>query len=140
MACPRLTAHEIGVLRNYADTFGRRWKSCLRLDWEQACEQVSSRLRPDTLQSLRNAAYFGPAGLVAFTFKGAWDSVTTETERRSPTKTVTMTCGDCGGSGHDHGPDVPCADEPETADSPASPCDEDCGQCDGSGEVSVLVD
>jgi plasmid stability protein len=54
-----LTDEELTALRAYAATHGRYWKAQLREAWMTASE-------PGILQALRNAAHFGPGGLIAF--------------------------------------------------------------------------
>lgn len=51
-----LNAEERDALVAYAKANGRMWKRRLRTAWENASES-------DILQRLRNASYFGPAGL-----------------------------------------------------------------------------
>ena len=56
----RLTTDEHAALMAYAAAHGRTWKQQLRDAWMTASE-------PGLLQQLRNASYFGPRGLNAYT-------------------------------------------------------------------------
>ena len=51
-----LNDDEIVALRNYMSRWGRYWKDHLRHDWQEGSFDP-------VLQHLRNASYFGPAGL-----------------------------------------------------------------------------
>lgn len=59
-AIRQLSQGEHAALRAYALVHGRAWKAALRAAWMEASE-------PGVLQGLRNAAYFGPRGLAAYT-------------------------------------------------------------------------
>jgi hypothetical protein len=60
---PRLTDEQVAALEAYAARHGRNWKAALREAWMTASE-------PGLLQQLRNAAYFGPRGLINYRAKG----------------------------------------------------------------------
>lgn len=58
-----LSPAEHAALQAYAAIYGRTWKQSLRDAWMSASE-------PGILQQLRNASYFGPAGLSAYQLPG----------------------------------------------------------------------
>lgn len=58
-----LTNDEKKALRDFADQQGRQWKACLRDMWMSG-SYWGTKTNSQLLQHLRNASYFGPAGLI----------------------------------------------------------------------------
>ena len=87
-----LSAAEQAELQAFAATHGRRWKAELRALWERAAASP-------VLMQLRNASYFGPAGLVAIRVQSPAQRERQRPEHRSAGKYAAVyPCYHCGKS------------------------------------------
>lgn len=61
-----MNEEQTGALERFAALNGRKWKAKLRTAWERSSYSGAAKQDAEILQGLRNAADFGPAGLVKY--------------------------------------------------------------------------